>query len=342
MSYPLQRPVISVIVPVYSEAANIRPFLGRLEPVLNGLGKHEILFALDPDSDGTDVAIEQEIARNPRIGLIQFSRRFGQPSAVIAGLRHATGETCVVIDVDLQDPPELILDLYAKLREGYDVVYAKRRNREGETLPKLFVSYVGYKLIHAVADVDIPRNTGDFRIMSRRAVDELLNLKEGHGFLRGLVAFVGFRQASVDYDRDQRYRGAGHYNRYFGSLRIGLNGLVGFSNFLLNLTLLAGLTIASTAFLVALGIVWSRLFTDVPYPLGVPTIIVLVLFLGGVQLISIGVLGQYIGRIYDEVKQRPQYIVARTVNVGSVAEESAGYESFESRASSDPTASAGV
>jgi dolichol-phosphate mannosyltransferase len=256
----------------------------------------------------------EEIRRNPRIGLLVFSRRFGQPSAVMAGIHKCSGDTCVVIDVDLQDPPELIYDLYQKLREGYDVVYAKRRSRQGETMIKLAVSWLGYKVINAVTDVQIPRNTGDFRIMSRRVVDELRALKEGHGFLRGLVAFVGFHQTFVEYDRAIRAHGSGNYNRYLGSLKIGLNGLVGFSNFLLTVTLLAGLAIAGFAFLLAVIIAITRI-SGVDYPIGIPTLIVLVLFLGGVQLISIGILGEYIGRIYDEVKLRPTFIVDRAVNV---------------------------
>ena len=308
------RPAISVVVPVYKEEKNIRPFLTRLEPVLGEIGCYQVLFCLDPSPDNTEQVIVEEIKRNPRIGVLIFSRRFGQPAAVMAGIHNCTGETCVVIDVDLQDPPELIRDLYRKLREGHDVVYAKRRSRQGETMIKMAVSWLGYKVINSVTDVRIPRNTGDFRIMSRRVVDQLCTLKEGHGFLRGLVAFVGFHQGFVEYDRAVRAHGSGNYNRHLGSLKIGLNGLVGFSNFLLTATLLAGLAIASFAFLLAVIIAITRIW-GVDYPIGIPTLIVLVLFLGGVQLISIGILGEYIGRIYDEVKLRPSFIVDRAINV---------------------------
>jgi len=305
---------ISVVVPVYNEEENIRPFLARIEPTLTEIGCYEVLFCLDPSPDNTERVIVEEIKRNPRIGVMVFSRRFGQPAAVMAGIHTCSGETCVVIDVDLQDPPEVIGDLYRKLREGYDVVYAKRRSRQGETIIKLAVSWLGYKVINSVTDVAIPRNTGDFRIMSRRVIIQLRALKEGHGFLRGLVAFVGFRQGFVEYDRAMRAHGKGNYNRYLGSFKIGLNGLVGFSNFLLTATLLAGLAIAGFAFLLAMIIVVTRIL-GVDYPIGIPTLIVLVLFLGGVQLVSIGILGEYIGRIYDEVKLRPNFIVDRAVNV---------------------------
>ena len=173
--------------------------------------------------------------RDPRVKMLRFSRRFGQPTATLAGLEAAGGDAVVVIDCDLQDPPELIAELVARWREGYDVVYAQRRTREGETLAKRIVAAVGYRVISRIAEVDIPPNTGDFRLMSRRVVDNVVALKEAHGFLRGLVALVGFRQTSVLYDRDPRAGGHGKYNRFFGSLVIGLNGIVGFSRYPLHL-----------------------------------------------------------------------------------------------------------
>jgi len=311
-------PAISVIVPVYKEEENIRPFLARLIPVLERIGTYEVLFCLDPSPDRTQQAIEAEIGRNPNIGLLLFSRRFGQPAAIMGGIHYCRGESCVIIDIDLQDPPELIVDLFQKMQEGYDVVYAKRRSRQGETLFKLVISWLGYKVINAVSDVRIPRDTGDFRIVSRRVIEHLRRLREGHGFLRGLVAFVGFSQTYIEYDRAARAAGTGNYNRYFGSLKIGLNGLIGFSNFLLTATLISGIAIAGFAFLLAVLIAITRI-AGVDYPIGVPTIIVLVLFLGGVQLVSIGILGEYIGRIYDEVKQRPTFIVDRAVNAAPPA-----------------------
>lgn len=309
-----QAPILSVVVPVYKEERSIKPFLERLEPVLAPLGSYEILFVLDPSPDRTEVVIEAEIARNPRIGLIVMSRRFGQPSATMAGILHTQGEACVVIDVDLQDPPELIGPMVAKWREGYDVVYAQRRSRKGETLVKKAVSYFGYWVINRLSDVAIPRNTGDFRLLSRKVIEELRRLPERHGFLRGLVAFVGFRQAAVDYDRDERAVGQGNYNRFLGSMRIGLNGLIGFSTVPLSLLMWLGLAVASLSVLGILFIVATfAMGTD--YPLGIPTLVILVLFLGGVQLTGIGLLGEYIGRIYEEVRHRPRYIVERRINL---------------------------
>jgi len=307
------RPALSVVVAVYNEERSIEPFLARLVPVLETIGSYEIIFCLDPSPDATEAVIVRAIESNPSISLLVFSRRFGQPAAVMAGLRHCTGQQCVVIDVDLQDPPELIHQLYGKSREGFDVVVAKRRSRKGETFVKRVVASAGYRLINAVSDVSIPPDTGDFRIMSRRVVDEVCALKEGHGFLRGLVAFVGYGQTQVEYDRDARAFGEGKYSRYLGSLRIGFNGLVGFSNVLLNLTLLAGVLVCGSGFLAMAYLAVARFGFHQRVPLGVPLVIVLALFLGGVQLISVGILGQYIGRIYDEVRHRPPFLVDKVI-----------------------------
>lgn len=299
---------ISIVVPVFKEEGNIEPFLRRMEPVLEKLGTYEILFCLDPSPDRTAEVIQREMQRNRRIKLVVFSRRFGQPAATMAGISICKGASCVVIDVDLQDPPELVAELHAKMLEGFDVVYAKRRSRKGETLIKRLVSWAGYKVIARLSDIDIPRNTGDFRIMSRRVIDELNRLNEGHGFLRGLVAYVGFPQAFVEYDRDPRLAGAGHYNRFLGSLKIGLNGIIGFGSRPLQLMSIAGFIVAGFSFLLGAWYVASKL-AGMEYNPGLPTTVLVVTFFSGVQLLSLGLMGEYVGRIYDEVKRRPHYIV---------------------------------
>lgn len=307
-------PLISVVVPVYKEEANIRPFLERTIPVLERIGTYEILFCLDPSPDRTAEVISAEIARNPGIGLLVFSRRFGQPAATMAGILNCRGAWCAVIDVDLQDPPELIDALYRKALEGFDVVTARRSSREGETLVKRAVSRFGYRLINQIAEVPIPRNTGDFRIMKRRVVEELRGLSESHGFLRGLVSLVGFAQTEVLYERDARHAGAGNYNRYFGSLKIGFNGIFGFSTVPLKMMMWAGFAIAVTSAIAIFVMIGLKIWLGNEYPMGIPTITILVLFIGGVQLTALGVLGEYIGRIYDEVRRRPPYIVERALN----------------------------
>jgi polyisoprenyl-phosphate glycosyltransferase len=257
--------------------------------------------------------ILREIERNPAVKLILFSRRFGQPAATMAGILNCTGEKCVVIDVDLQDQPELIEQLYNKMAEGYEVVYAMRASRQGETLVKRAVSYFGYTVINRLSDVQIPRNTGDFRIMSRRVIEELRQLSESHGFLRGMVAYVGFKQAAVLYDRDARLTGTGNYNRLIGSLRIGINGLVGFSSRPLQVMSMAGFVLAAISFMIGLWYVIQKLIGIALTP-GLSTTILVVSFFSGVQLLALGVVGEYIGRIYDETKRRPMYIVDRKVN----------------------------
>ena len=309
-------PNISLVVPVYKEENNIRPFLKRVEAVFEKIEKtYEIIFTLDPCPDRTEEIILEEINRNPNIKLLVFSRRFGQPAATMAGILACTGETCVVIDVDLQDQPELIEQMYAKLREGYEVAYAKRRSRKGETVLKRIISHLGYTVINKLSDVQIPRNTGDFRIMTRRVIEELRRLNETHGFLRGLVAYVGFKQAFIEYDRDERFAGAGNYNRFTGSLKIGLNGLISFSARPLFVMSITGFVLAGLSFLVGAWYVMQKLI-GIDLTPGLSTTVLVVSFFAGVQLLGLGLIGEYVGRIYDEVKRRPMYIVDRKVNFG--------------------------
>jgi dolichol-phosphate mannosyltransferase len=217
------------------------------------------------------------------------------------------------MDVDLQDPPELIVEMHEELKRGYEVVFAIRRSRRGETFIYKRVTSIGYMLINKFSEVPIPRNAGDFRIMTRRVVEELRRMNESHAFLRGLVAYVGFRQSSVEYDRDKRYSGQGHYNRYIGSLRIGLNGLVAFSRRPLQVMSLIGVGLALFSFLVGGWYVAEKLLGFDTTP-GLPTTILVVTFFSGAQLIALGLLGEYVGRIYDEVKGRPPYIIDRKIN----------------------------
>jgi dolichol-phosphate mannosyltransferase len=298
-----------VVVPCLNEERNVGPLYDRLAATLEPTGvRWELIFSMDPSTDRTEEVIRELRARDPRVKLLKLSRRFGQPAATIAGLRMSSGDAVVAIDADLQDPPELIAEMIERWREGFDVVYAQRRSREGETLIKQIVSVIGYRVIRRIADVDIPENTGDFRLMSRRVVDEVLRLNETHGFLRGLVALVGFPQAAVLYDRDARHTGRGNYNRFFGSLRIGLNGILGFSRYPLHLISLLGVL----SFVLAMGIGVTYLSLSLAgYKIawGNPTLVMLISLFSGIQLLSLGVMGEYVGRIYDEVKRRPMFIV---------------------------------
>jgi polyisoprenyl-phosphate glycosyltransferase len=301
--------MLSVVIPAYQEEDNVRRVYERLREVLDPTGMDwEIIFSVDPSPDRTEQVILEVRGEDPRVKMLRFSRRFGQPMATLAGLEAAAGDAMVVIDCDMQDPPEVIPDLVARWREGFDVVYAQRRTRAGETLPKRIVARLGYKLINRIAEVEIPPNTGDFRLMSRRVVDNVVSLKEHHGFLRGLVGLVGFPQTSVLYDRNARAASTSKYNQVFGSLAIGINGLVGFSRYPLQLISLVGITFSALAFVVAVVYLGLKL-GGVGFPIGNPTIVVVVAFFSGIQLLSLGVMGEYVGRIYDEARQRPKFII---------------------------------
>jgi dolichol-phosphate mannosyltransferase len=303
--------LLSLVVPVYREEKNIPEFLRRVRPILGAITEdYEVIFALDPSPDRTEEVILEARAEDPRIKLLRFSRRFGQPMATLAGLQYSAGEAVVVMDVDLQDPPELLGEMVAKWRAGYDVVLPQRRQRTGEPWVKRLVAATGYKVINKIADVRIPPNTGDVRLMSRRVVAEVTRLKETHGFLRGMVAVVGFKQALIPFDRPARFAGETNYNRFLGSLRIGFNGIFCFSTYALTLSTWLGFLVSGGAFLL-MGIYLFYKLMDWPIAWGNPTLVILISFLGGIQLISIGILGEYIGRIYEEVRARPKFIVER-------------------------------
>jgi len=303
--------LLSLVVPVYREEKNVPEFLRRVRPILGAITEdYEVIFALDPSPDRTEEVILEARAEDPRIKLLRFSRRFGQPMATLAGLQYSAGEAVVVMDVDLQDPPELLGEMVAKWRAGYDVVLPQRRQRTGEPGVKRLVAATGYKVINKIADVRIPPNTGDFRLMSRRVVAEVTRLKETHGFLRGMVAVVGFKQALIPFDRPARFAGETNYNRFLGSLRIGFNGIFCFSTYALTLSTWLGFLVSGGAFLL-MGIYLFYKLMDWPIAWGNPTLVILISFLGGIQLISIGILGEYIGRIYEEVRARPKFIVER-------------------------------
>ena len=222
---------ISIIIPVYNEAQNITVFVKRMTNEVKRItNNYEIIFALDPSTDDTEKVILKEIENNNRIKLLVFSRRFGQSAATMAALKNSKGERCLIIDCDLQDPPELLNEMYSKMDEGYDVVLAKRKSRKGETIIKKSVAAFGYNLINKISDVRIPINSGDFRLISKKIVNYLNEFDEPNAFLRGLVAYVGFKQTSIEYDREERFSGISKYNKYLGSIKIAFNGLFGFGS----------------------------------------------------------------------------------------------------------------
>lgn len=296
---------ISIITPVYNEQNNIKPFIDKINEVLFKITQSfEVIFIMDPSSDETEKVIKEQANINKKIKLIKLSRRFGQPSSTIAGIHNASGKRVVIIDVDLQDPPELIIEMNKKMDDGYDVVVAKRSSREGETFIKKKISDFGYWLINFLSDINIPKGVGDFRMMNRKVVDHLKTLKEKHGFLRGLVSYVGFKQSEIIFDRMPRKNDISKYNKFTGSLKIGLNGLICFSEKPLQLINLFGLFVIIVSFLLLIFQTFHGLrFFDL-----------FLLLLIGLIFLSIGLLGEYISRIYDEVKNRPQYIIDEKIN----------------------------
>lgn len=299
---------ISVVVPMRNEATNLAELLARLDAVLATIpGDHEIVCVNDGSTDGTLAALLAARAVDPRIVVVDLSRNFGKELAVTAGLDQARGRAVVPIDADLQDPPELIAELAARWRDGYEVVYARRRSRRGESWFKLATARMFYSVINRFAEVPIPPNCGDYRLLDRRVVDVVRAMPERVRFNKGLFAWVGFRQTVVEFDRDPRRDGRTTWN-YLSLWRLAIDGITSFSAFPLKIWTYVGVVIALFAFVYGSVLTLRTLFLGIDVP-GYASLIVAILFLGGCNLIGIGVLGEYIGRIFDEVKQRPAYVL---------------------------------
>ena len=300
---------LSVVVPVYNEENGIKPFLERTEKVIDDLGcDYEIIFSLDPSTDDTYNVIKGEMKRNQHIKLITMSRRFRQAAATMAGVLNCTGDICVVIDVDLQDPPEVITELVEKWKEGYDVVYAQRIDRQGETKIRKLIDMTAYRVINFLSDVEIPVDTSDFRLINRRVIEEIRKMPETNMFFRGMVSYVGFKQAAVRFHREEREADDSKYNRFWGEFRMGFHGIFCFSSKPLEyVTFLGGFM---TAFGVLLSVVWflQNSFCSRAKK-AVSGITALIWFIGGLNVFVSGLLGEYITRIYDDVKGRQRFII---------------------------------
>jgi glycosyltransferase involved in cell wall biosynthesis len=319
---PAPGPVLSVVVPAYNEEAVLAAFHRRLAAALDRLGESaEILFVNDGSRDRTKSVLDTLRAADPRVAVLDLSRNFGKEVALTAGLHHARGDAVVVIDADLQDPPELIPQLVAEWQAGFDMVYARRTGRDGETAMKKASAALFYRVIRASSKVEIPRDTGDFRLLSRRAVDALRRLREQHRFMKGLFAWIGYPQKAVSYRRDSRFAGETKWN-YWKLWNFALEGITSFTIAPLKIATYIGMCVALLAFVFAVWIVYKTIMFGDPVR-GYPSLMVVVLLLGGVQLLFIGVMGEYLGRLFNEAKGRPLYLVnayerARSVSEGAL------------------------
>ncbi len=299
----------SIVVPFLNEEENLPVLYERLKVVFDNASEYaEFLFIDDGSTDTSFQGLEKLRATDPRIRILQFSRNFGHQAAITAGLDHATGDAVIIMDADLQDPPEVLPDLLAKWREGFEVVYAVRRKRDGEGAIKKFLAASFYRVFRAMCSVDVPVDAGDFRLLDRKVVEALNGLRETHRYMRAMTSWVGFKQCAVEYDRAERFAGETKYP-IWKSAKLAWDGLTSFSAKPLQWMMNAGLVVALIAAVMAFRIVWLKLSGADHLVTGWASQSVLILFLGGVQLAGIGLLGQYISRIFDESKNRPLYLL---------------------------------
>jgi len=306
--------MLSVIIPIYNEEKNIKELSQRLEKTLSGLGVDwEVIFINDGSQDSSWQQLSGLAGQNPRFKPIDFSRNFGQQSALAAGIDHCLGKAAVIMDGDLQDPPELIPELFAKWQEGYHVAYAQRVKREDDPWFKRLCARLFYRLIKRITAIDMPLDTGDFRIIDRKVIDALKDMPENNLFLRGLIAWTGFSQTGVQFNRNRRYAGKPKYS-FKKSLELAISGITSFSIFPLRLASYLGFAVSAISFLFALYVIYKKIFHNVITE-GWASLMVVMLFLGGIQLITLGIIGEYLGKLSEEQKKRPKYITKQKLNL---------------------------
>jgi dolichol-phosphate mannosyltransferase len=305
--------LVSIIVPVYNEENNINIFIDVLKENLNFQNYNfELIFCLDPSSDFTENEIVKACDKLNYVKLIKFSRKIGQAKSIFAGLKESRGNCAIIMDVDLQDPPSLIPKLLEKWDEGFLHVKAERISREGEPLIKDIVSRLGYWFLNKFSETNIPKNTGDFRLIDKKIIELLNNFKESNFFLRGLMSHIGFETATVKFIRPPRKFGKTKYNKYLGSLKIAFDGIIGFSTVLLKLSIFAGFIVSIIGLSFAAYFIYLKL-NNVNTQSGITSIVILISLVGGFNLFATGILGLYVGRMSDDVKERPKYYISRMI-----------------------------
>lgn len=303
------RQKLTVVVPFLNEADNLPVLFQRLCKVMEGRPESlEVLFVDDGSTDGSPAWVAETAKNDPRLRLLQLSRNFGHQIAITAGLDHAEGDAAVIIDADLQDPPEVIPELLDKWHEGYEVVYAVRRSRQGETWLKKFLAATFYRVFRALAKVDVPMDAGDFRLVDRKVIDALKQVRELHRFMRGLTCWVGYKQGAVHYDRAARHAGETKYP-VWKSVRLAWDALTSFSASPLRWVVGIGFAACAASALWFIQILISRLIHPMAQERGWASLVAVIIFMGGIQLVSVGMLGQYVSRIFEETKRRPLYLL---------------------------------
>ena len=304
----------SVVIPLYNEEEVVLECIRRVSGVLEDIdGDYEVIFVNDGSRDRTMELVQKECEKNRKLKVLSFSRNFGHQIAITAGMDHAQGDAVIVMDADLQDPPEVIKDLIAKYKEGYDVVYAVRSKRKGETFFKKFTSKIFYRFLRYMCSIDIPVDTGDFRLISRKVCNVMKNLTERNRYVRGLVSWVGFKQAAVEYVREERFAGETKYPLR-KMLKLSMDGITSFSTKPLTMSKNLGFLTAAAGFIYMIVVVLKK-FVFGRTVQGWASLAVLILLLGGIQLIMLGFIGEYIARIFDESKNRPLYIIEEKINI---------------------------
>jgi len=317
--------VYSLVIPIYNEQAVLPLLLRRLDALMEALdGPAEAILVDDGSTDASPIVLEAKARADARYRFVRLSRNFGHQVAITIGMERASGQATIVMDADLQDPPEVVLDMVAKWREGFEVVYAERLSRDGDSRFKRATADLFYRLLGGLSEVEIPRNVGDFRLVDRKALDAFLAMPERDRFVRGMFAWIGFRQAVVGFHRAPRAAGATKYS-FARMLRLAVSGVVSFSDAPLRLALWAGLAVSSLAAGYGLWVIamWAM---NADFARGWSSIVVLVAFLGGANMLLTGVLGVYVGRIHAEVKRRPLYVVEREAGFAASAAQSVGGE----------------